>query len=100
MTESLHAYGTTSCTGTRAGKRNQLIKRLTATQLEVLLELWRAGKAGITVDGPGARTDHFQRLVAYGYADGPRHRRHVRVTFRLTLTGKQRLLDPMRLLEG
>ena len=87
--------------GTHAGGKpvtpNQPIRRLTAAQFECLVDLWVARAKGIKVDGPGARVDHFRRLEGYGYAKADKAPRYRRPKFTITVAGKFRLLDPMRL---
>lgn len=76
---------------------NQPIRRLTPAQFECLVDLWVARNKGIQVEGPDARTDHFRRLEAYGYAKADKALRYRKPKFTITVAGKFRLLDPMRL---
>lgn len=90
-----------------AGRRTTVpgvIKRLTANQFGALVELWRAAEDGIYVSGSAFQREQLSRLHAYGYAtkDGSKSATGTgkRFHFKITTTGRFRLLEPMKLLNN
>ena len=78
----------------------QPVRRLTPAQFESLVALWQAGTEGILIEHQSCRLDHFRRVESYGYATADKPSGHIRPRFKINAAGRQRLLDPMRLLDS
>lgn len=77
---------------------NSYIRRLTPSQLKVLIELWGCQDDWMFLTG---RKDAVHRLVAYGYAVEKRCGQLAKgpvVAHQITSEGKLRLLDPEKLI--